>query len=70
MTEPELTEMCARFLCAEGQDCIDMRGLFTFDMDPDDPDLKMVHERIGKHLRKQIMIVTGIPEEEIISEGR
>ena len=70
MTEPELTEMCARFLSAEGQDCIDMWGRFTFDMDPEDPDLKMVHERIGKHLRKQIMVVTGITEEEIISEGR
>ena len=67
MTEPELTEMCSQFLCAEGQDCIDMWGRFTFDMDPEDPDLRMVHARIGKHLRKQIMVVTGITEEEIIS---
>ena len=55
MTEQEMDELCARFLAAEGQKCLDLWGEFTFDMDADDPDLKMVHSRIGPHLRKQII---------------
>jgi hypothetical protein len=67
MTEQELNELCSRFLGAEGQKCLDLWEEFIFDMDAHDPDLKMVHARIGKHLRKQIIVTLDLTEEEIVS---
>ena len=67
MTEQELNELCSRFLGVEGQKCLDLWGEFTFDMDADDPDLKMVHSRIGKHLREQIIVTLNLTDEEMVS---